>query len=116
VEIKLSIEDSLRGFNKILDFQDLSPDVGPYALGGAIDFFTIGPAAGSLALNTDFIVGLARSEETVSEAQLGLFNEAEALAGEDDSQDTENSALTVAPYRRGTPKRQPLPELGASRD
>ncbi|MFT5394800.1 MAG: hypothetical protein ACI8PT_005012 [Gammaproteobacteria bacterium] len=65
MEIKLSIEDSLSGFNKILDFQDLSSDVGPYALGGAIDFFTIGPAAGSLALNTDFIVGLARAADTV---------------------------------------------------
>ena len=64
-------------------------------------------------LNEQIALLLARrfgpSSEAVSEAQLGLFNEAEALS-EDDVDDADTSATTVGPYRRGVPKRRPLPE------
>ena len=62
-------------------------------------------------LNEQIALLLARrfspSAETVSEAQLGLFNEAEVLAEEDDEDAAPET--TVGPYKRGTPKRGPLP-------
>ncbi len=61
IEIRLQINDSVAGFNKLIDFQDLASDLGLYELNGTIDFFTTGPNMGSVALNTDFTVGLARS-------------------------------------------------------
>jgi len=61
-------------------------------------------------LNEQIALLLARrfgpSAETVSQAQLGLFNEAEVL-GEDDPQTS--ASTTVGPYRRGAPKRRALP-------
>jgi transposase len=65
-------------------------------------------------LNEQIALLLARrfgsSSEAVSEAQWGLFNEAEVLAGEHETDETESSATTVGPYQRGVPKRRPLPE------
>ncbi len=54
------------------------------------------------------------SAEKVSEAQLGLFNEAEveAHAGEE----TEEAGTVVAAHRRGAPKRKPLPDILARVD
>lgn len=61
IEIAFQINDSLSGFNKILDFQDLASDIGLYELNGGIDFYTVGPSAGSVILNTDFTIGFARA-------------------------------------------------------
>lgn len=61
VEMRLRVTDSVSGFNKLIDFQDLTSDIGLYVLNGAIDFYTVGPAAGSITLGTDFTLGLARS-------------------------------------------------------
>jgi len=65
IEMKLQITDSLSGYNKLIDFQGLSSDIGLYELNGAIDFYTAGPVAGTVTLATDFIVGLARAAGSI---------------------------------------------------
>lgn len=50
------------------------------------------------------------SAETVSEAQLALFNEAEIEADGQEEPQAEAPLLEVAPHRRARPKRSPLPE------
>ena len=49
----------------------------------------------------------APSSEKIPDGQLGLFNEAEATAGEEPES---APATEVAAYRRGTPKRAPIPQ------
>ncbi len=49
------------------------------------------------------------SAEKVSDAQLGLFNEAELEAHT--GEETEEAGTQVAAHRRGAPKRKPLPEF-----
>ena len=49
----------------------------------------------------------APSSEKMSDGQLGLFNEAEASAEEEESESAPDTE--VAAYRRGRPKRAPLP-------
>jgi transposase len=49
----------------------------------------------------------APSSEKMPDGQLGLFNEAEASAGEEESESVPDTE--VAAYRRGRPKRAPLP-------
>lgn len=62
IEIKMQINDSLGGFNKVIDFQDLTSDNGLYFLAGKLNFYALSGSVGSsLTLNTDFTVGLARS-------------------------------------------------------
>ena len=61
IEIKVQMNDSLANFNKLIDFQDLTVDLGLYQIDGQLFFYTVGPAVGSVSLNTDFTVGLARS-------------------------------------------------------
>ena len=61
IEIKMQINDSLAGFNKVIDFQNLASDIGLYILGGAVDFYTVGPTGGTVSLGSDFTLGLARS-------------------------------------------------------
>ena len=50
----------------------------------------------------------APSSEKIPDGQLGLFNEAEASAGEEDCESAPGTE--VAAHRRGRPKRAPLPE------
>ena len=50
------------------------------------------------------------SAEKVCDAQLGLFNEAEASADEDEPGDSPSAYSQVAPHRRKVAKRRPLPE------
>ena len=61
IEINFRVTDSTGGFNKIIDFQDLASDIGLYVRSGSLDFYTAGPTAGTILLNTDYTVGLARS-------------------------------------------------------
>jgi hypothetical protein len=61
IEIKFQMNDSLSGYNKLIDFQDLASDLGLYELNGGIRFYTASGAFGSVSLNTDFTIGLARS-------------------------------------------------------
>ena len=50
----------------------------------------------------------APSSEKMPDGQLGLFNEAEATEAEEST--SAPDATEVAAYRRGTPKRAPIPE------
>jgi hypothetical protein len=61
IEIKLQMNDSLAGFNKLIDFQDLTSDLGLYEDDEGISFLMIGPLEGRVFLSTDFTVGLGRS-------------------------------------------------------
>lgn len=61
IEIKMQVNDSVGGFNKVIDFSELASDTGLYILSGKLNFFGAGGNVGSLTLNTDFTVGLARS-------------------------------------------------------
>jgi PEP-CTERM motif len=61
IEFRFRVNDSTAGYNKLIDFQDLASDLGLYVLSGQLDFYTVGPAAGSILLNTDYTVGLSRS-------------------------------------------------------
>ena len=49
----------------------------------------------------------APSSEKIPDGQLGLFNEAEATAGEEPES---APATEVGAHQRGTPKRAPIPE------
>ena len=60
IEIKLQMNDGLSGFNKLIDFQDLASDFGLYVHDAALQFTDFTPKIGSVSLNTDFTVGLAR--------------------------------------------------------
>ena len=66
IEMRLRVTDSVGGYNKLIDFQDLTSDLGFYILNGAFSFYTAGLNAGSVALNSDFTVGLARSAGSLS--------------------------------------------------
>ena len=66
IEMKLRVDDSVAGFNKLVDFQDLLSDVGLYVLGGTLDFFTAGPSAGVITVATEFTVGLERAGGTIT--------------------------------------------------
>lgn len=66
IEIGFQMSDSLSGYNKLIDFQNLGSDIGLYALNGTVNFYTLGSAGGSLSLNTDFTVGIARSAGVVN--------------------------------------------------
>ncbi len=50
------------------------------------------------------------SAETVAEAQLGLFNEAELEAEGDTGEDDQTATSEIGAHRRAKPKRRPLPE------
>jgi hypothetical protein len=66
IELGFQINDSLSGWNKIIDFQDLASDHGFYEFLGAWRFLNISSVSlGSVSLNTDVTVGLARSADTV---------------------------------------------------
>lgn len=61
IEMKLKMTDSVAGWNKLIDFQNLTSDLGLYIRNSAVDFYTSGPAAGLVTLGTDFIIGFAVS-------------------------------------------------------
>ncbi|MEZ6137689.1 MAG: PEP-CTERM sorting domain-containing protein [Pirellulaceae bacterium] len=65
IELRFQVNDSVAGYNKLIDFQALASDIGLYVRDGSIDFYTAGPTGGSIALNTDYTVGLARSGSTI---------------------------------------------------
>ncbi|WP_164884973.1 PEP-CTERM sorting domain-containing protein [Rubrivivax rivuli] len=66
IEMRLRVTDSTSGYNKLIDFEDLSSDLGLYVLNGAIRFYTATGTFGSVSLDTDFTVGLVRSSATNS--------------------------------------------------
>lgn len=61
IEMKLKMTDSVAGWNKLIDFESLTSDLGLYIRSGTVDFYTSGPAAGTVDLNTDFTIGFAVS-------------------------------------------------------
>jgi hypothetical protein len=65
IELSFQMNDSLSGYNKLIDFQDLVSDNGQYVFRGELSFYDIGPTGGSVLLNTDFTVGLARSAGSI---------------------------------------------------
>ena len=65
IEFKVRVDDDLSSYNKLIDFQNLSLDVGLYVKDGQIFFYSSGTAAGSVTLATDFTVGLERNGGTV---------------------------------------------------
>lgn len=61
IEMRLRVDDSVDGYNKLIDFQDLSSDLGLYILNGQITFYTLSSRFGRVSVGTDFTLGLARS-------------------------------------------------------
>jgi len=59
IEMKLQMTDNLSGYNKLIDFQNLTSDYGLYIQSGAVNFYTSGPTAGSVSLGADFTIGFA---------------------------------------------------------
>jgi len=66
IEIKFQINQDTSGYNKVIDFQNLASDVGLYIFSGAVDFYTAGPTAGSISIDTDYTLGLARSDGSIT--------------------------------------------------
>jgi hypothetical protein len=63
IEIRFRVEDDVVSFNKLIDFQNLTSDSGLYQYNGGLYFYSSGPQSppGTVLLNTDHTVGLARS-------------------------------------------------------
>ncbi len=66
IEFKVRIDDNLSGYKKLIDFQSLSSDIGLYTLGSQVNFYDGGGYHGTIALGTDFTLGLERKAGTVS--------------------------------------------------
>ena len=65
IETRLRVDDSVVGYNKLIDFQDLSSDLGLYIFNGQITFYTLSSNFGSVSVGTDFTLGLARSAGSI---------------------------------------------------
>lgn len=65
IEINIQNNDDLIGYKKLIDFQDLTSESGLYLYENTLDFYPDDTTAGTYLLNTDLIVGLARSGGTV---------------------------------------------------
>jgi transposase len=61
-------------------------------------------------LNVMIAQRFSASSERVSDAQLGLFNEAEQEADNDDEEQPTSETIEVPGHKRARPKRKPLPE------
>jgi hypothetical protein len=63
IEIRFRVDDDVVSFNKLIDFQNLTADHGMYQYNGGLYFYSSGPQSppGTVLLNTDHTVGLARS-------------------------------------------------------
>lgn len=83
IEIKFKISDTLLGYNKIIDFQDLASDIGLYALNSNIKFYTASPSVGSILLDTDFTLGFTRSAAGIIE---GFINNVSIFSVADSNQ------------------------------
>jgi len=83
IELSFQVNDDLANWNKIIDFADLTLDFGLTVFDGGIDFWTIGPMAGSIVLDTDVTIAIARAGGVVDIFLNGalLFRAADA-AGE----------------------------------
>ena len=71
IEIKFQATDSVDGYNKLIDFQNLSSDLGFYLQSGTLRFYTASGNTGTVVLNTDTVVGLARAGGSLSIYQDG---------------------------------------------
>ena len=67
IEMKLRSDDSVSGWNKLIDFEQLSSDSGLYVFEGDLFFWYL-PSANSpmISIGTDFIVGLERKAGIIS--------------------------------------------------
>ncbi|GAA6189694.1 VPLPA-CTERM sorting domain-containing protein [Litorivita sp. NS0012-18] len=66
IELGFSVTDSVGGYNKLIDFQDLASDLGLYIYSGTLDFYTTGAGGGSISVGQDVVVGFARSGGVLS--------------------------------------------------
>ena len=73
IELRFKVIDSIAGYNKLIDFQDLSSDFGLYLLEGTVDFFTALSTSGTVSLGEFVTVGLERSGGSISLFLDGAF-------------------------------------------
>jgi hypothetical protein len=97
IEVGLSVIDSISGFNKLIDFQDLSAatkrsDSGLYVQGGGIRFFNSPGPDGSVSLNTDFVAGLER----LSDGTLNIYLDGVLIRTTTDSENSSVSGVNQA--------------------
>jgi hypothetical protein len=68
IEMSLSVNDSLSGWNKLIDFENLSSDNGFYLLGDAFNFYVSGgnTLGGPVVLNEFFNIAFVRSAGVIT--------------------------------------------------
>jgi hypothetical protein len=71
IEIRLTVDDSVSGFNKLIDLQDLGSDNGLYVYNGDLRFYNYSNQAGSVVVGAETTVGLARFGSTLEVYQDG---------------------------------------------
>ncbi len=65
IEMRFQMNDSVAGYNKFLDYQQLTADQGAYILNGQLHMYAFGgtyaPSLAAVTLNTDFTIGIVRA-------------------------------------------------------
>ena len=79
IEFKFRIDGSTSGYNKLIDFQDLTSDFGLYVFDGSLDFFTVAGGGGSITAGEDVVVGLERKAGLLK----GFVDGTEVFSGTD---------------------------------
>jgi hypothetical protein len=80
IEMKLQVNENLRSWKKLIDFKELSVDTGLYTFDDGINFYNVN-TAGTVVLDTDFTVGVARDNAGMVE----VFLDGSSLFSFDDS-------------------------------
>lgn len=84
IEMRLRVNDSLGGYNKLIDFQDLSSDIGLYLQNGAALFYTAANFGGGVTLGEYFTLALVRSSNDITAylngSSLGTFSDSGSQA------------------------------------
>lgn len=69
IEMRFQMNDSVAGYNKFLDYQQLAADQGAYILNGQLSMYAFGgmyaPTLATVTLNTDFTIGIVRAAGSI---------------------------------------------------
>lgn len=89
IEVGFRVTGSLSGYQKIIDFKELSEDYGLYMSRGQVRFYSVSSGLASLELDKDVVVGISLLNKTIS---LYLDN---VLLGEFDDDGTAVASTNV---------------------
>lgn len=66
IEMKIRVDDSTGGYNKLVDFQALAADNGFYIHNDRLGFYSHAPRGGAVSVGVERIIGLERAGSTLN--------------------------------------------------